>query len=218
MKLDKFYAVTATEAPFEAAEGLTSVKLETVTLGTLPLPSKRVNISDGLILDAPASFEVPETSAEVVLTIADLSKEQDGSHRRVAYMSLLFSKEAPHALKPAVAIDYDFSLAISVDTGTVAFYDTVEYEKLSIGGYIDYHAEEFTDVIQAVLEEAEGNGGYGTFVKLPEAHGADGLLAVASSGFGDGVYGVTEAVAEDGTILGLHLDFLVVGKEEWGTD
>lgn len=212
MKLDKFYAVTATEAPHPCEGGDSTIKLDTVSLGILALPSESVNISDALILSEPLIYDAPATTGEVVITRADVSTHQDGSRKCVAYMSLLFSREQPHSVEPAIETDYDTNFDLYTDTGLVGFYDTLGHTNLSITGYLDYHEDEIAALISSAVDKAEAAGVEAVLTEYPK-HDSETLMAVSVSGWGDGRFPVLQTLSEDGHMLGLHVDFLVVGED-----
>ena len=90
MNLEDFYvgADKATELGDESLE----VSLLKTELGEISLPSKLVGFADPAFI-GPESLliETPADKARVIVTEADVSDEQDGSHYRVAYLSLLFN-------------------------------------------------------------------------------------------------------------------------------
>jgi len=208
MNLEDFYvgADKATELGDESLE----VSLLRTELGEISLPSKLVGFSDPAFI-GPESLliETPADKARVVVTEADVSDEQDGSHYRVAYLSLLFSDAKPVEVLPAVARDPQSGDIFNepnfiVDAGLGSFFDAnlTELDAKGVNRLFD----DWCDAVDAGVNQNS------TLVTYPE-HGAD-TLAITSSGWGDGVYPVLQTLGSNGEILGLHLDYLVVGASK----
>jgi len=217
MSLENFYAVTATTAPLQESDGIRDVNLTVHHLGTLPIPSKTVGAADPFILDGYSIFEVPATEAEVYVTVADVTENQNGSHVREAYLSLIFSDAEPVDLKAANAVDKeeltdgDF-YGVPVDAGTVSFFDAV-----AMNNYIDHNEYEEQEVIADLwmdLMDEEEISPEGTALVAYPTEDSEDLIAIAHSGWGDGFYPVVKTVDADGKLLGLHIDLQVVGTFE----
>ncbi len=214
MSLENFYAVTAKTAPLQESEGTRDVNLTVHRLGTLPIPSKEVGAADPFILDGYSTFAVPATEAEVYVTVADVSEQQNGSHTREAYLSLIFSHEAPSGLEAALAVGEDDLeegdyFGVPVDAGTVSFFDAQEMDV-----YIDTYEFEEQEVIanewMELMDESELAPEGTALVAYPEL-GSSSVIAISHSGWGDGYYPVVKTVDENGDLLGLHIDLQVVG-------
>jgi hypothetical protein len=190
-------------------EGTRAWHLHVVDLGLLKVPSGRlvacdplVNLTDGVVLRVPAG-EYP-----VKVTVADVSEQQDGSHLREAYLSVILRQGQPatHAVvippgsKPP---EPDTYYSVGVDSGTVGFVDEVSAKTLLPGGDVP-------DVWQAEMEaDSPLPNGYANIV-LPLAKNGENVV-MSHSGWGDGAYPVVGAYDGDGRLLSLHIDLQVVG-------
>ncbi|MFC7850900.1 DUF4241 domain-containing protein, partial [Arthrobacter sp. NPDC057388] len=77
-------------------------RLTVVDLGTLRVPSGKVGACDPFVnLDHPVIVNVPPGDYSVRVTVADVSPEQDGSHLREAYLSLVLSPAESTAVEAA---------------------------------------------------------------------------------------------------------------------
>lgn len=205
MNLEDFYVGADKATKFNDDDLM--VKLIRTELGELSIPSKLVGFADPAFIGSESLLiETPADTARVVVTEADVSDEQDGSDYRVAYLSLLFSDAKPVEVLPAVARDPQSGDAFNepnfiVDAGLGSFFDAslTELDAKDVNRLFD-------DWCDALDEGVNQNS---TLVTYPE-HGAD-TLAITSSGWGDGVYPVLQTLGTDGELLGLHLDYHVVG-------
>lgn len=217
MELSNFYAGRGS-APLYQSEGqFTPVSLEVVELGELPIPSGEVGASDPfVIMDGFPRFAVPADRGRLQVTVADVSAAQDGSHRREAYLSLLFSAARPAAVLPAIPIGEREELAegnfygVPVDAGTVSFFDAAsmaDFLRANSGEELQELTEEWIDLL---WDESEHRSGLG----LTHYETASGkhLIPLVQSGWGDGFYPVLKTVDAQGNLLGLHIDLEVVGK------
>ncbi len=209
MELKDFYALDHSEGPlYEGKDKYRSVRLTRTSLGDLAVPEGIVAVADGLILDSPVEIPTPADKGEIWLTVADVSPAQDGSHLRTAYLSMIFSDQFPTAVEPALDTDGDSDFAIPVDAGTVAFYSLAQFNEIEESD--DFDSDEFFDDLLTELEEVEAKGQKG-FIRYFHEEGLPGGIALSSSGWGDGAYAVYQTVDSAGNVLGLHVDFGVVG-------
>ena len=122
-----FYALVSgpVPSPFEEDDEYSpadTVPLSVVDLGVLRVPSGRVEACDPFVTlgDGPV-FEVEPGDYPVRVTIADVSKEHDGSHEREAYLSLVLADGEPASVEAAQPVrGRGF---VCVDAGAVAFVD-----------------------------------------------------------------------------------------------
>lgn len=226
MDLSKFYAGEES-APFAGFdEGARQVKLYTKRIGSLDFSSGLVGVSDPFVTDEHfLRFETPEGDqrGEVFATQADVSLLQDDSHHRIAYLSVIFSREEPADILPAVPAGHEDSelseghaFGVPVDAGTVSFFDSEDM--LSYISAIDEDEQE--RITQEWINELYGEDESGTYrntakVTFPLSDGFDsrvGTLLLSSSGWGDGFYPVYKTVDARGKVLGFHIDLQVVGE------
>ena len=122
-----FYALVSgpVPSPFEEDDEYSpadTVPLSVVDLGVLRVPSGRVEACDPFVTlgDGPV-FEVEPGDYPVRVTIADVSKEHDGSHEREAYLSLVLADGEPASVEAAQPVRGRG--IVCVDAGAVAFVD-----------------------------------------------------------------------------------------------
>lgn len=114
-----------------------SIKLSTISCGKLKLPSGQLMVCDpfaGLSKSNNAYVQITPGEFEVIVTLADVSPDLNGSHMREAYASLILDPQAEERtrkfleptrdgkpsgelLKPGEYYGY------SVDAGTACFAD-----------------------------------------------------------------------------------------------
>lgn len=224
MDLQHFYA-DADSAPFAGFDSEPyPARLQQRKVGSLDLRSGEVGTADPFITDEHfLRFEVPEHegSAWVFATQADVSVLQDESHQRIAYLSVIFSRDEPADILPAVPVGHERSelseghaFGIGVDAGTVGFFDSEEM--LSYLSAIDEDRQEEIreDWIDELYGESETAAEFGrvTFPLSDDERDGEGVLLLSNSGWGDGFYPVYQTVDAQGKILGYHIDLQVVGE------
>ena len=93
MEIADHFALRSGSAPLSNGS---SAKLTVHDLGILQVPSGRVGVCDPFVdLGDPVVFQIPPGAYSVRATLADVSDEQDGSHMREAYLSLVMSEATP---------------------------------------------------------------------------------------------------------------------------
>ncbi|KXO98171.1 hypothetical protein AXK60_14875 [Tsukamurella pseudospumae] len=193
--LSDFHALRAGEAPTRTGRVPVTVR----DLGQLVVRSGLVEASDPYVsLGQAGRFAVPNGTYRVVQTVADMSKNRDGSNRRIAYLSLVLSDRPTTRVELAVppgkpAPTGDKVYGVAVDAGMVAFADGA-----AIRAYLP------TDDDPSAFIKGSG------MFPIPGAqHGEN--IAVSDSGWGDGFYPVLVTRAADGSPTGLHIDTQVLG-------
>ena len=190
---------------------LDMVPLSVVDLGVLHVPSGRLEACDPFVtLGRDIVFAVEPGDYPVKATVADISKEHDGSHERNAYLSLVLADGEPAAAEPARRA-MGREGAVCVDAGTVAFVDrvaAVAMSALADGAnlYDGFEPEPWCGPLDSPDHYREGMAN----IVMP-LDGAGENIIMASSGWGDGVYPVMLTRDADGAPLGLHIDLGVVG-------
>lgn len=197
-------------------------------LGQLVLPSGRLEASDPFVsLGESLVVTVPAGTYPVRVTVADVSDEQDGSHLREAYLSVVLAEGevarvegmVPEGASGTVDLDEDEDderlHGVGVDAGTVAFADADAVRTAMPEG--DWYEDLFDDGTDTswfarMDDPAHLRAGCANIV-LPLATAGENLV-LAHSGWGDGRYPVLGSYAADGTLLGVHIDLLVAGEQE----
>ncbi|QNE19807.1 DUF4241 domain-containing protein [Kribbella qitaiheensis] len=186
-------------------------------LGILRVPSGRLEASDPFVnLGEGQVIDVPPGDYPVRVTVADVSDEQDGSHLREAYLSVVLADGEAADVVPATRSDEELPVeeywVVAVDAGTVGFADAEAIPAAMPAG--DWYEEVFdndTDDSWFSLMDSEQHliAGCANIV-MPAAKAAENVV-LAHSGWGDGVYPVVCTVDADGKPLAIHIDLLVVG-------
>lgn len=198
------------------------MQLSVVGLGDLSVESGRLGACDPFAyLYDPVVLPVPPGRYPVLVTVADVSEGQDGSHQREAYLSVVFSDAESVAVQAApseagMPADGEF-WGVGVDAGTVGFVDANAIDRCMPGDGADWYSD--------VFDTAGGDGWFAQMdadspypagtanILLPLA--AEGENVVLShSGWGDGFFPLLRTVAEDGSVTAVHIDLLVVGAPE----
>lgn len=195
-----------------------TLRLHVIELGTLKVNSGRllacdpfVYLTDGLVVDLePGTYPVR-------VTVADVSEEQDGSHLREAYLSLVLRDGAISSFAPLVPAGQEPPqpgkfYAVGVDAGTVAFVDDVSALTLMPPG--DWDNEIFdTGRPDSWFAQMDAGSplpaGYAN-ITLPLARNGENIV-ISHSGWGDGFYPVVCAYDSSGRLIGVHIDLAVVG-------
>lgn len=217
MKLHNFYAMRSGAAV--QSDG-TPTTLRVVPLGPLHISSGLLEACDPFtgLGDGPV-FPVPVGDHPVFVTIADLSDGQTGPNDREAYLSVVLAEGAVSRLRAADnhrerLLPGEF-YAVGVDSGTVAFVDHKAVgTSMPDPSRHDWFAE-FFDTGRPDswinLLESPGHIGAGLAnIEMPLAEDGENVV-MSHSGWGDGFYPVLGTYAADGTLLGLHIDLLIVG-------
>jgi len=229
MDLSSFYADSSTAPLPDYQGGTRQVQLQLKRVGSMNFPSGIVGAADPLCVeDEFLRFEAPEGEdgdgehrAAVFATLADVSEKQDGSHQRIAYLSLVFSKSEATSIESATPIGRDrsklpdgYDFAIPVDAGTVGFFDADEMLRhLSV---FDLEEQEETrdkwiDELYPDDDAPSCQAEKFDYALSKIDAGERGTMAMSSAGWGDGSYPVYLTLDADGKILGYHIDLFVVG-------
>ncbi len=195
--------------------------LRVVPLGLLEVPSGLVEASDPFVsLGEGPVLDIGPGSYEVFVTIADVSEEQDGSHEREAYLSIVLrdgvvSEVGTVSLEEESDEDPDSYWGVPVDAGTVAFAD---HEAVAAC----MPATEDTSWYESVFETGSDDSWFALMdsaehyepgianIVMPLAQRGENVV-LSHSGWGDGFYPVIVTVDSEDNFLGIHIDLLVVG-------
>jgi hypothetical protein len=195
-----------------------SYRLQILELGRLSVPSGRLLACDPFVtMPEGVIVEIPPGVYMVKVTIADVSKEQDGSHLREAYLSLLISDRAFASFGPTVNPGEappppDQFYGVPVDAGTVAFVDEVSARTLMPEGdvYDDIYDSGRPDSwFNQMDSDTPLPSGYAN-IRLPLAQHDENII-ISHSGWGDGHYPVIATHDRSGQLIGVHIDLGVVG-------
>ena len=215
--LEFFYAMRTGEA--QQTDG-SPATLRVVPLGMLEVPSGLLEASDPFVtLGEGPVLDVGPGSYEAFVTVADVSEEQDGSHEREAYLSIVLRDGVVTSLG-TVSLEEDAEpdsyWGVAVDAGTVAFVDHEAVEgcmpatEAGDTWYEDVFETGNDDSWFALMDsEKHYESGMANIVMPLATQGENVVLT--HSGWGDGFYPVIVTSDSEGNILGVHIDLLVVG-------
>ena len=158
------------------------------------------------------------------VTIADVSGRADGSHVREAYASLILSRlpEASRRVltplregeEPPTISEGEF-MGFGVDAGTACFVDDRALES-GMPPEGDWHEGLFENDDPAswfaLMDDPEHIREGIANIPLPLAQSGENLV-LFHSGWGDGVYPVVGGYDQDGNLVAVHIDLLVVRDE-----
>ena len=217
MDFDDFYALQTGTAPLL---GERDIQLSVVELGVLRVPSGMLSASDPFVdLDQGVVIPIPPGDYPVRVTIADVSEEQDGSHLREAYLTVVLSDAPSVSLEAAIGLngppatnDY---YGVAVDAGTVGFVDSVAVATSmpADGGtwYEEVFDSERADAWFTVMDaESPLPSGLANVV-MPLATAGENVV-LSHSGWGDGWYPLLATHDAAGNLTGIHIDLFVVGS------
>jgi hypothetical protein len=156
-----------------------------------------------------------------VVTIADVSDEQDGSHTREAYASLVLRPTAEAyrkllvPLAPGEAPPYlepDQYHGFAVDAGTACFVDAACLES-AMPPEADWGERLFENDSPSSWFNRMDDPGHirDGLANIPLPLGVSGEnLVLFHSGWGDGVYPLIAGYNAGGELVAVHIDFLVI--------
>ena len=219
MHIDDHFALSTGTAPLDDGR---HVQLTVHDLGMVRVPSGLLGACDPFVaLDNPVIIPIEAGDYPVYVTVADVSEEQDGSHPREAYLSLLFSREPSVSVTAATGINGtpppdEFSF-VGVDSGTVAFVDSEAVLRSMPEDVANWQPLVFetgaSDDWFSIMDADEPHAyGFANIV-MPRATAGENVV-LSHSGWGDGVYPVLETRDAGGALTGIHIDLQVVGRFE----
>jgi len=218
MNIEDHYALSSGSAPLaDGRDGAVTVH----DLGILRVPSGQLGASDPFVfLDESLVIPIPPGDYPVRVTVADVSEEQDGSHLREAYLSVVLSEAESHTVGAAQGVDgpppADEYFGIGVDAGTVGFVDA-EAVLRSMPDGATWYDEVFDTgdergwfaIMDADSPQISGTAN----IVMPNAAAGENVV-LSHSGWGDGFYSLLETRDIDGNLTGIHIDLQVVGLFE----
>jgi len=202
-------------------------QLSTVNCGKLKIPSGKLICCDpfaGMDRVNNAFINIPKGEYEVIVTLADVSANLDGSHIREAYASLIIDSSKKEVLRKClqptkngepsgdILSDGEY-FGFGVDAGTACFVDAESllegmpqdnwYEDLFENDKDDNWFNQMDD--PNLIRNGLAN------IKLPDTK-SDNNLILFHSGWGDGFYPVIGGYDEEGALVAVHIDFFVVSS------
>lgn len=203
--------------------------LSVIDCGVLLMPTGRLVACDpfaGLQKAYNLCLQVPPGRYRVLVTLADVSDANDGSHMREAYATLMLDEAAVEASRriitpsgdnpcPPEMDDNSAFYGFPVDAGAACFVDQGAVEDLMPDG--DWYADLF--------DNGASNSWFGRMddpshiregianIPLPLATQGENIVII-HSGWGDGRYPVVGGYDASGRLVRVHIDFLVVFRND----
>lgn len=220
----EFYALVSGKVPSPFDETFPEIfcrehlTLRVASLGEVNVPSGLLEVCDPFMFlaECPA-MAVPAGKHPVYVTVADVSAEQDQSHEREAYLSMIFREGSVAEVRQAVDTEGN-PLFVGVDTATVGFCDHQAARTCMPKG-VNWYETFFCEGVEGswfdlmdspdFYEAAKAN------IVFPLAEAGESI-AFTHSGWGDNYFKVKTTHDADGNLLGVHVDLQVVdlGPEE----
>jgi hypothetical protein len=202
--------------------------LSVVDCGFLLMPTGRLVACDPFAVlqkNSDLFVQVPAGRYRVLVTVADVSDNNDGSHMREAYATLMLDETAVEAkrriitpLRDAVCapeMDDDGTYyGFPVDAGTACFVDQGAVDTLMPDG----------DWYEAIFDNGTPNSWFEQMddpnhiragianIALPNSRQGENIVIV-HSGWGDGHYPVVGGYDASGRLVRVHIDFFVVFRD-----
>lgn len=216
MNIIDFYALRS--GPARQPDG-SAATLTVQPLGVLRVPSGRLGACDPFVnLDVPLVVPITPGDYPVSVTVADVSPEQDGSHYREAYLSVVLAEGEPATVAAAESEqgvpEPEQFWVVPVDAGTVAFVDADAVAAGMPSDQTTWYEEVFDDDTDqswfSIMDAAEPLPAGVANLVMPRASAGENVV-LSHSGWGDGHYPLIATFSAAGQVLGIHIDLHVVG-------
>ena len=215
------------------------VKMITVNCGKLKVPSGRLICADPFVeMSANGRFVViPPGEYDVIVTVADVSAELDGSHLREAYATLVIDPASvevsrkcldmqegedsnpPVIPNPTSDKGPDDCDGFGVDAGTACFVDREAVQE-GMPDPSTWYDEVFSGVVNEgevswfdqmddpeLIQKGIAN------ITMPKTQVGNNIV-IFHSGWGDGFYPVVGGFDKDNKLISVHIDFFVVPVDD----
>lgn len=206
-------------------------QLSTISCGKLKMPSGQLIVCDPFAAMSKAGnafTQIPAGAYDVIVTLADVSPNLDGSHIREAYSSLILDDSSPEVRREFLHLTLDGKsgseavkdnefFGFGVDAGTACFVDA----KAILEGMPE--PEEW---YSGLFENEDENSWFNQMdnpdlirpglanIELPHSKEENNLI-LFHSGWGDGYYPVIGGYNQQNKLVAVHIDFFVVsGPDE----
>ena len=210
--------------------GSDKYKLSTIDCGKLKLPSGKLICCDpfaGMNKTGNPYIKIPPGEYNVVVTLADVSPDLDGSHIREAYASLLIDSSEKEVVRNCLQpttngipdrkkLNEGEYYGFGVDAGTACFVDV---ESLEEGmpeddtWYEELFENDKEDCWFELMDNPELIREGIANIKLPLTKN-DNNLILFHSGWGDGFFPVIGGYDKNENLTSVHIDFFVVSAPE----
>jgi hypothetical protein len=201
-----------------------------VDAGILSLPSGALMICDPINVGGEdlRAIQVPKGSYPIKVTIADVSDEDEKDHFREAYVSIILNEAANEVRREVFPFnetmvgkeseDDSNEHCVFVDTATAAFYDAAAFGASVDPEMVEYMTDDDNeDSWFSLIDDAKHI--YEGIANVP-VEGADAgqNIVLSHTGWGDGIFPIVGGYDADGTLVAVHLDFMVVAPSQLDED
>lgn len=202
--------------------------LSVVDCGFLLMPTGRLVVCDpfaALEKNSDLFVQVPPGRYRVIVTLADVSDDNDGSHMREAYATLMLDETAVEARRriitpcrdavcPPEMDDDGTYYGFPVDAGTACFVDQGAVDMLMPEG--DWYEDMFDNGTPnswfARMDDPNHIRAGIANISLPQSRQGENIVIV-HSGWGDGHYPIVGGYDASDRLVRVHIDFLVVFRD-----
>ena len=204
--------------------------LSLIDCGVLKVPSGKLVCCDpfaAMRKSKNSYIQIPAGKYKVVVTLADVSSEHDGSHYREAYASLILNENADETIRrffhptdqghsESKDLKDGHFIGFGVDAGTACFVDQESIEEGMPPEDVWYEGlfenEQEGCWFNLMDDEKNIRGGIANIV-LPESKCENNLI-LFHSGWGDGVYPIIGGYDKSDNLVAVHIDFMVVSDAD----
>ena len=202
--------------------------LSVVDCGFLVMPTGRLVACDPFAALEKTSnrfVQVPPGRYRVLVTLADVSDDNDGSHVREAYATLMLDEMAVETKRRIITPERDAACSpemdddgmfcgFPVDAGTACFVDQGAVEALMPDG--DWYKDIFDNGtpnswFEQMDDPSHIRAGIAN-ISLPHSQQGENIVIV-HSGWGDGFYPVVGGYDASERLVRVHIDFFVVFRD-----
>lgn len=215
----------------EVVVGEDKYQMSVVSCGELVMPSGHLAACDpfvGLQREGMATTDIKPGRYEVIVTLADVSSNGDGTHMREAYATLIVDPAAKELRRRIITptgndvpcepeIDGDGTFTgFGVDAGTACFADAGAIADLMPPDEAAWNETLFDNGtpqswFARMDDETHIRTGMAN-IALPLARNGENIV-IFHSGWGDGFYPVIGGYDAVGKLVRVHIDFMVVFPE-----
>jgi len=202
--------------------------LSVVDCGFLLMPTGRLVACDPFAMlqkNSDLVVQVPAGRYRVLVTMADVSDDNDGSHMREAYATLMLDETAVEVRRRIITPRRDAAClpemgddgtyyGFPVDAGTACFVDQGAVDTLMPDG--DWYEDIFDNgTPNSWFEQMDDpnhiRAGIAN-IALPHSRQGENIVIV-HSGWGDGLYPAVGGYDSSDRLVRVHIDFFVVFRD-----
>jgi hypothetical protein len=198
-----------------------------VDAGLVDVPSGKLLICDPFTIDEALSLtiDVPPGRYPVKVTIADVSDAEETGHFREAYISMIIDPKAEEVERRIITPLFNGAVAepeldekdefcgFGVDAAIACFVDAESFPKCMPEDWYDLvNDDDDPKSWFARLDDADHIREDIANVPLINAKAGENIVLV-HTGWGDGYFPIVGGYDQDGRLVRVHVDFIVVAPE-----